>query len=154
MDGQEIEAPLVDNRRCSHVEDTREKENTGGQHSQKLEADRGRNAAKGIQHRIVARHGSLKFGLGKVWPRKGMVQTFLPQARRRKPRRSSYGAFSSQKTHEAKFTGPSPPRLRAGPTPGPFFWGASAGGFVVFLQEGRRNASIYAKSGVTRGASV
>ena len=43
---------------------------------------------------------------------------------------------------------------RPAPTPGPFFWAASAGGFVIFLQEGRRNASIYAKSGVTRGASV
>jgi len=51
---------------------------------------------------------SERFGLGKGWSKPSS-----PQARRRKPRQSSYGAFSSQKTHEAKFTGPSPPRLRA-----------------------------------------
>ena len=41
------------------VEDACTKENEGGKHCQNLKTDRGRNAAKGIQSRIVTRYPCL-----------------------------------------------------------------------------------------------
>ena len=59
LDGQKIEAPRVDNSRCSHVEGTSKEENSGEKHRSDLETERRRNPAKGVQYRFVARHSRL-----------------------------------------------------------------------------------------------
>jgi len=59
----------VDASTGSDVEDPCEEENKGGQHRQNLEANRGRNAAKGFQSRIITRFPGLKLRTSKApWP--------------------------------------------------------------------------------------
>jgi hypothetical protein len=65
LDGQESIEASVDASTGSHVEVARQKENAGGEHRQNPEADRGRDAAKGIQSRIVTRFPRLKLRTNK-----------------------------------------------------------------------------------------
>jgi hypothetical protein len=59
LDGQELETSFVDASTGSDVEDPCEEEDKGGEHRQDVEANRGRDAAKGVQSRIITRFSGL-----------------------------------------------------------------------------------------------
>lgn len=80
LHGQKIEAPRLDIRARSHVEGTCEKEKTSGNHRSDLEADRRRDTAKSIQHRIIARFASLKSRADLPWQAPATTSTQAPRA--------------------------------------------------------------------------
>ena len=51
--------PRLDSRSCADLEDTGSKENRSGENRQDVEANRGRDAAKGIQSGTVTRFPGL-----------------------------------------------------------------------------------------------
>ena len=60
LDGYENKTPCLDIGSGSHPQNTRPEENSGGNNCQKLEANRGSDAAEGVQPRTV-------FGLTLAW---------------------------------------------------------------------------------------
>jgi len=60
LDGQKIKTSGLDTRRCAHVKNGRQEEDTGGKHCPNVEAYRGCYPSEGIQPRLVSGFASLR----------------------------------------------------------------------------------------------